>query len=668
MPPPEPPNNLRITLQTALDNLSDRSTFPQSASHLTRLAATLPSHHLPTFLNSVFSSSVHSSSSSARAHCISLLSLLAGAHSPDALAPHLGRILGWLLARLREPESSAVRAACGPAAAALSAHGFAVVVESLVAFVSSEHYGGAQIGGCVCLKAAVDSVDDKNVLLDGGDEAMLRKVLMRAMKLVKVEGFKAKAGMMGVMASVVGVNGGVIINGKYGGGGALVGNVVGVAVEMLSSEDWGARKGGAEVLQMVADVVDVGYVSHVKKFVVSSLDTRRFDKVKATREIMNRAWEAWKAIPGGLDEVLPLSRSSSSISKDSGDGGGGAPRLQRRSSFAGSEAAKPKKTMTKSRSSLSTGRTSSIPPSMSTITQDNIGREMPQRKQTLSKSRSSLSDDSTMPSLAEDSSVYKRTPSETYDRNSPDCKVEVAVSPASSVKFDSEDEIDSQDKTTEATASSSNRRSSFSKSSEQSMQETVEEDSDHGFDIEDRLREEAGLGTADRAELSLIRNQLCQIERQQSDLLNLVQRFMGNSQNGIDSLKTRVSGLEKALDMISHDLAVQTGRNPTAGSICCPSTEFLSPKFWRRTEARSLSAKPSYSGNNTNVEALTIDGLRLYEQNEGMGRDSWGSVEVNSSKSVNGMCQTSQRGRICSPRSFDAASATAFLTPGVTGA
>uniref|UniRef100_A0A803N124 Uncharacterized protein n=1 Tax=Chenopodium quinoa TaxID=63459 RepID=A0A803N124_CHEQI len=78
------------------------------------------------------------------------------------------------------------------------------------------------------------------------------------------------------------------------------------------------------------------------------------------------------------------------------------------------------------------------------------------------------------------------------------------------------------------------------------------------------------------------------------------ERFVGSSQSGIDSLGNRLSSLERALDENSHDLAVQSGRianNDSAGSLCCPSTEFLSPKFWRRTEGRSSSIpKSSYSG------------------------------------------------------------------------
>lgn len=138
---------------------------------------------------------------------------------------------------------------------------------------------------------------------------------------------------------------------------------------------------------------------------------------------------------------------------------------------------------------------------------------------------------------------------------------------------------------------------------------------------------------------------------------------MGNSQNGIDSLETRVTGLERALDEISYDLAVQSGRipkNDSAGSTCCPSTEFLSPKFWRKTEGRSSAAKTTYSGGvpnkgDSNLETVQGDGHWFQEQNEG------------AMKTMKSISQSVHRGRTCSPRSLDVASTATFITPVVKG-
>lgn len=68
---------------------------------------------------------------------------------------------------------------------------------------------------------------------------------------------------------------------------------------------------------------------------------------------------------------------------------------------------------------------------------------------------------------------------------------------------------------------------------------------------------------------------------------------MGNSQAGICSLETRVHGIEKALVELSHDLVVSSTRkadNDLAVHCCkIPGAEFLSSKFWRRTEGRYSS-------------------------------------------------------------------------------
>ncbi|PKA51460.1 Microtubule-associated protein SPIRAL2-like [Apostasia shenzhenica] len=100
----------------------------------------------------------------------------------------------------------------------------------------------------------------------------------------------------------------------------------------------------------------------------------------------------------------------------------------------------------------------------------------------------------------------------------------------------------------------------------------------------------------ENGDLSLIRMKLAQIESQQSTLLDLLQRFIGSSQNGIHSLETRVHSLEIALDEISRDLAASSGRMPgsdPSAKTCChlPGTEFLSSKFWRRTEGNRFDIR-----------------------------------------------------------------------------
>lgn len=111
--------------------------------------------------------------------------------------------------------------------------------------------------------------------------------------------------------------------------------------------------------------------------------------------------------------------------------------------------------------------------------------------------------------------------------------------------------------------------------------------------------------------------------------LFLLQKYMGSSQNGMLSLETRVQGLELALDEISYDLAMSTGRMSkvdSAGSTCCklPGAEFLSPKFWRRTEPRNstshfspsrdthpIAAPPNIANNGRHSGTFKLETRRL---------------------------------------------------------
>lgn len=125
--------------------------------------------------------------------------------------------------------------------------------------------------------------------------------------------------------------------------------------------------------------------------------------------------------------------------------------------------------------------------------------------------------------------------------------------------------------------------------------------SDDGDDSSDpavkNCKDDVDESRKDSEELSLIREQLAMIENQQSSLLDLLQKFMGSSQRGIQSLESRVSGLEMALDELSCDLAVSNGRvpkNSSCGGESCSKlrgTEFLSPKFWRKTEERPMQTR-----------------------------------------------------------------------------
>jgi len=94
-------------------------------------------------------------------------------------------------------------------------------------------------------------------------------------------------------------------------------------------------------------------------------------------------------------------------------------------------------------------------------------------------------------------------------------------------------------------------------------------------------------------DLAPIRRKLCQLENQQSNLLELIQCFIGSSQEGMRSLESRIHGLERIVGEMAQDVAVSTGRLSTSGikgggGRCCkfPGTDFLCSKLWRKSEGR----------------------------------------------------------------------------------
>ncbi|KAL8146614.1 hypothetical protein AgCh_004369 [Apium graveolens] len=121
-------------------------------------------------------------------------------------------------------------------------------------------------------------------------------------------------------------------------------------------------------------------------------------------------------------------------------------------------------------------------------------------------------------------------------------------------------------------------------------------------------------------DLVLIRKQLLQLENQQSSLFNLLQGFIGTSQNSMHSFESRVHGLELALDEISLDLAVSAGRisvTRSAGTTCCklPGAEFLYSKLWRGTEGQISASTEAIRHNMAIKNRIKPENRRVRLQN-----------------------------------------------------
>ncbi|KAJ4877413.1 ARM repeat superfamily protein [Raphanus sativus] len=377
----------------------------------------------------------------------------------------------------------------------------------------TEREANAQIGAGLCLAAAIDAAEDP-------DPGRLGTTLLpRLEKLVKCNAFKAKSAGVVVIGSVIGA-GGV-------SGGGLRG-LLDCLVSFLSSEDWAARKAAAEALGRLATV-------ERKIF-----EGKRYDKVKAVREVMNQMIEVWTQVPDLSEEVSPPRSNASS----KGSGVASTPakprtRLVDRSTPPGSSVATARRRTNNVRSS-DQKKTSSVP----SHTKSNVRRRL-------------------------------------------ELKAGGGASILSGEPLEEEYHTHNENTTEEG-----------------QMQKLGGGASSHVLS-ENKSSSNNCRGSED---MSLIRSQLVQIEQQQSNLMDLLQRFVGSSQHGMHSLETRVQGLELALDEISYDLAVSNGRMSSNRNNCCliPPGRFITSKFWKK----SVSAPRLATYRNRNAQTMGLQGSR----------------------------------------------------------
>ncbi|EYU26441.1 hypothetical protein ABFS82_04G164400 [Erythranthe guttata] len=510
---------------TCLHKLSDRDTHSAAASELDSIAKTLSAAALPPFVSSIAATD-SSDKSPVRRQCLRLVSVLSEHHG-NSLSPHHSKLLSAVVRRLRDPDSS-IRAACVAASLSLSSNltslPFTSISKPFLDSLFSEQDPNAQNGAALCSAAIIEG--SKNP-----DAAALRRLLPRLEKLVKSEGFKAKPSLLSLIGSAVGVKG--VLN---NGGKSMIGNSIACLVEFLSSEDWASRKAAAEALTKIATAAagENDALSEHKASCLKTFESKRFDKVKATRETMNKMIEAWKEIPD-LPQLLSAPPESEDSSKENGSN-------ERDPQFTD----QPRK-----RTPLGPNENKVGP---------GIFRKLDPKKPSV---------------LNEEIIAQSRSNKYEQDLKKPDIKRALF----NDVK---------------------QKKLGLFKGGSRVVpcgDDGVVFSNETGDNCRNQNRREC-------EDLSLIRKQLLQIENQQSSLFDLLQRFIGSSQNSMNSLETRVHGLELALDEISFDLALSNGRvsrnSSNAGSMCCkvPGTEFLSSKLWRKAEARYSASRFPASGDN----------------------------------------------------------------------
>ncbi|XP_019153310.1 PREDICTED: microtubule-associated protein TORTIFOLIA1-like [Ipomoea nil] len=552
--------DLKHRVLTCLHKLSDRDTHSAAASELESIVKTLSPETIPLFLSSI-SATDSSDKSPVRKQCLRLISLLSEEHG-DTLSPHLSKLLSAVVRRLRDPNSS-VRSACIAACASISSHltkpPFPSIIKPFLEALFTEQEINSQIGAALCLSAAIEGAPDP-------DAAYLRKLMPRFEKLLKCDSFKAKAALLTLIGSVVGIGG--------ASNQLVVRNLVPCLVQFVNSDDWAARKASVEALTRLAGIMEKEMLSEFKPACLKTIEAKRFDKVKAVRETMNQMLEAWKEIPDLPDDVSPRPQSNSSSKENASDG--------------------------------------HYPPgSMSSGARNQRGRRY------TTPSKSSVHDSSPATTARRRSlteGTQKKAASAIFRKldckKSSEFKIEVSALQGS-VPVASKDDLKYKDQ--KATKPETRRALFGQKAAGSRVVPYHEEKSEHTVVMSNETGD-LYRNQKESEELSQIRKQLVQIETQQSNLIDTLQKFIGSTQSGMHSLETRVHGLELALDEISHDLAVSTQRmsNRKTTPICCtlPGARFFSSRLWKRTGRSSSSQLPVSGEPPSLVAARSKAGVR----------------------------------------------------------
>ncbi|KAH0466045.1 hypothetical protein IEQ34_006148 [Dendrobium chrysotoxum] len=570
---PSSPQEIRHRVNHFLTKLSDRDTEAIAVAELSAIARSLTADSLVPFISAV-GDARPTDKTPLRRHSLRLLSLLARSLPSSSLSPHLPRLLAAALRRLRDPDSSvraalvdSVRslAAITPAAALVS-----TLLRPLADALFHEQDIHPQSVSALSLSAALEECNGE----DSEELSLfLQRLVPRLVKLARSPAFKAKPAVLALLGNISLATCGI--------GDPELAALVNCLVEFLGHEDWAARNATAMALTRLA-AMEKERLCGFKQSCLATFEARRFDKVKVVRDSMKRMLEAWKDIPEeDLDTPRPLSESqSSSYLKETGnDRRCQATSINSSLSVQSSSPFTPKKIRIPNCRSPPNAVTSIVTAKKIAIDQRKNSRMIDQKKN--SNWRVEIADAPLCKSESENSVTSK-------ERGLKSCQQERSDNNGRS-RLDVKRalfEKNWEDKKIGGLKSVS-RIVPFEETKKEMMNETT-------------VVTEKFHGEQKDGDLSLIRMQLVQIENQQSSLLSLLQRFIGNSQKGIHSLEARVLNLELALDNMSRDIAsASSGRvmnNDQAAKMCCrlPGTEFFSPKFWRRAESRYTSRFLTY--------------------------------------------------------------------------
>ncbi|XP_077236831.1 ARM repeat superfamily protein [Tasmannia lanceolata] len=565
---------LKHRVVVVLNKLADRDTYQLGAEELEKIADGLTPEGIVPFLSCVVETDSEQKSA-VRKECIKIMGTLARCHG-GLLGPHVGKMVGSIVKRLKDPDS-VVRDACvetvGVLASKIGSCGgesggpFVVLVKALFEALGEQNRQ-VQIGSALCLAKVIDNTNDPPT-------AILIRILSRIIKLLKNQHFMAKPALIELIRSIIQA------------GGASTEHALSAAInsiqEALKSSDWTTRKAASVALAGIA-AGGGSLLGSLKASCILSLEACRFDKVKPVRDSVIQAIQYWKSLPGsdspeaseagsstkenfGGDDNADLTSDRDSVWKDNP-----AMKVGSRSALSGIPISS-----TKKRAPLALRKTCPNyvqDPQYSKTNDWHIEIALPK---TVSVSLAGTHDEESEGSCVT-KTFGRRIVDATEDQDNeydsmpmddkPECS---SMSDLVSGSFETKRvtvahnclQGDSSVKTMEMNNSApaedvdpDTHICSLRMQERKSLDSTVTELSSRGLN---------GCCSQTAIELASIRKQLLEIESKQSNLLDLLKVFMGSSMDSLSMLQSKVLGLEHAVDKISQDLT-HGGNYPSTAS------------------------------------------------------------------------------------------------------
>ncbi|KAK3132678.1 hypothetical protein QOZ80_6AG0526180 [Eleusine coracana subsp. coracana] len=581
---------LKHRLLQALNKIADRDTYQIGLDELEKAAETLSPDMIGPFLSCVIDTDAEQKSA-VRKECIKVIGTLARLHG-NLLAPHMVKMVSSVVKRLKDTDS-VVRDACVDTCGTLAmcARSYGDGGAALVALVRplfealGEQNRYVQAGSALCLAKVID---ESNYF----PGPVLPQMLVRVVKLLKNPHFMAKPAVIELIRSIVQAEGASTEQ-------ALSSALTSI-MDALKSTDWTSRKAASHALSSIA--ANSGYlVASFRTSCLRSLERCKFDKVKPVRDAINHAIQLWKVLPGSH---TPEPSEAGSSTKEN--------------FFSNHHDAR---SMHDGPSRDTSFRRIDRGPSVSVISGSSINSAM--RRSPLSINKISINNAANQQCMKAgdwhvEVSVPKQNMMALIDADEKRSGKVCAEGKEFEVDEDSKFDYDIMDDKQECSSVSEVASRSYDTKHVTTAQECTEDcSSTRDTERRPRGRETKSIdstvtdvtahGTHSCClnamnELGNIRKQLCEMERRQASMFDLLQEFMSNSAENISVLNMKVHNLENTVDKTVYTITQSESRYHLPGS-----------KFLKNQSVSSsprLSTSTPRSSVDTNYKPPPISHLR----------------------------------------------------------